>query len=145
MESRGLKAGLMDDKRGISFTLDAIMVIMISIAFLFVLYRMMSNAPQNSQQNILSQESSDVLAVLESSGYFRRLLAGDTDEFQMIVEWLMPDTKCGRITVYDKDCTELKMVNMTCWDSQEQKNVAYRTFIYEEEPYYAKMESWINE
>jgi hypothetical protein len=134
------------NKKAISFTLDAFLVVLIAAAFIFVLFRSMSAGPLNIEKSSTWGIGADTLGVFEMNGDFEELMSGNkTNDFQMKLEWLYPESVCAKIIIYDKDGTRVQNVSMACWNESEERNVIYRTIVYNGNPYYAKMETWINE
>ncbi|MFH1399855.1 MAG: hypothetical protein ABIG95_07165 [Candidatus Woesearchaeota archaeon] len=130
-------------KKAIIFSLDALVSLVVAIVVVFTLFRFMGTNYQPRSQRV--SIGADILALFERSNIFTNLVAtNDSFELQMQFDYFLPSSLCGRITIFNQSL-QIHEVNLSCWNNTNPKSVAYRTFIYQKNPYYARMEISPNE
>ena len=133
------KIGLRKNRKGLIFTIDAILAILATIMILISVYSILSNSHFNSENNDLNKIALDSLTVLEKNDYLDQSVSGN---LTMINNFLaaLPSNICGNISVYYQDkgiITSSKKPGCLISDNVV---VTRRAFVFEHKTYFAKME-----
>jgi len=131
------------NKRAIVFTIDAIIAIIILIAFTSASFYYLKNMNNDFGENDLFQISQDSLAVLELNNELQNAITtSSTSNIQVFIDNLLPSHVCADIMLYDSsDTLQLNTTKTNCISSDE-TSASIRTFIVNNNFYYAKMRSW---
>lgn len=131
------------NRRGIVFTIDAIIAVIILIAFVSASYFYLKNINNNFGDNDLFQVSQDSLTVLELNNELQSAIATSSiSDIQVYIDNLLPSHVCADIALYDSsDILQLNATKTNCTSSDETSS-SIRTFIVSNNFYYAKMRSW---
>ena len=130
-------------QRGFFLTIDGL----IALTMLLVALILISNQtfqPQTPRGIYLKQVSTDVLTVLQTSGRTETSLSGNTTAVREVFEAL-PITICMQVNLENTvNGTTITIPRPGCRGYGNQLQTVYRTFVYGNTQYIARLESWDN-
>ncbi len=132
--------------KGIVFTLDAILSILIASVVIVGVISFMGKTSLNQDRSLAIDIADSTIGVLETSGLLAESLENfDTEDLGVEIDWLLPSSLCGKVTFYNETYGELLSKSLHCWESPAKKVVVYRGFMINKTPYLAKLEVSLDE
>lgn len=129
-------------KKGIIFTLDATLAIVLALSIILSSMFYLSQSEVSFEKQNLYKLSMDVLAVLEKQDVLDHAIStNSTIEIQSYIDSLPPNT-CVKIDLHDVSNAKLMSIRRTYCTYPEEYSVLRRVFISNYEIYNAKIEVW---
>ena len=141
-----MRGGDVQMKRGIIYTLDAILAGIVALSFVFICMSYLSANPSEHLNALsLTTLDQDTLSVLEKDGVLADALQGDALDLGNFLDAL-PSNICAEIFLYDTDMTLYRNITKTgCLPSDDVVITRRVFFAGNATPYYAKLRGWYNE
>ncbi|MCX8206116.1 MAG: hypothetical protein N3H30_02705 [Candidatus Micrarchaeota archaeon] len=130
-------------RRGIIFTIDALLALLFSASFVTLLYQNSLPVEDIYRDFSLYAYSSDFLTVLDKGGYLNELADKDIRNTMKLMPYT-PDPYCFYVRVEDSEGKKVATVHKpTCSGSRKNIDVyVRRLFVYNGETYLAELGSW---
>ena len=129
-------------KKGIIFTLDATLAIVLALSIILSSMFYLSQTEVSFEKPTQYKLSMDSLAVLEKQGVLDRAVSSNsTTEIQSFLDFL-PSNTCAKIDLYDDSGAKFMSVRRSYCTYPEEYSVLRRVFISNYEIYNAKIEVW---
>lgn len=134
-------------KRSMLFTIDSIFALVIALVILLsVIFTLKSLDIKSWTETNINELGMDYLTVLEHSGELKNaVITSDTGEIKEFLNRIVKQNICGKIKIFDQNDNLLIIETKTgCLDSHE-SYMTKRSFVAEDNFYYAVFEGWYNE
>ncbi len=129
-------------KKGLIFTLDATIAIIVATAFILSIIFYISKVDVATHNNDMHRQLMDSLAVLEKNGALKDSVTNVSSlHLQDFIAGL-PTNTCAEILIIDQTETVIKTATKAGCTQPQEFLIVRRVFLVNRQAYLAKMEGW---
>lgn len=130
-------------KKGLIFTLDAILALIVASSLILASFNYVSQTQVAWNRPTLLKISLNSLAVLELSQTLQEAVkTSDAVDVEEFLNNLLPDNVCARVEFYDEADSLLMTAAKSGCASSNYPTVSYQGLSVSGDIYYARMEAW---
>jgi hypothetical protein len=135
------------NKKSILFTLDSIFALVIALIILSaVIFSLRSLSVKNWSETNINELGMDYLTILENNDMLEYSVNSQTTgELKTFLNSFLKENMCGKLRIYDSSDNMILEESKTGCVDQKSVFITKRSFVVNNNFYYAAFEGWYNE
>jgi hypothetical protein len=131
------------NKKGLIFTLDAVFALVTALTLIMAAFYLISQDNQLFNEQALELIAQDSLTVLEKDGTLAAAVESSSNITINLYQENLPEQVCSLITIKNSAGQQvMNTLSSSCSTNAKEYSVARRSFVSDQDPYYAEMTIW---